>query len=585
MTTLFSAIPSSHDGYQSLSFHEISTSCQFYQLKTPSGSAYVVAGNATLPPRKTTVCLPSSNSLGSTVISLSGKDGRNGLLVWSSLNSKPTPSQKLIPPGRPTVVALSSSGAYLATGSADGAVSMWELSTGILLASFDAHYKAITCIAFSGDDASIITASDDAICCVWSIPMKAGKDFFFSSSHQLIEKALDCELCMEPYSTFSDHTLPISDVQITPGLFPDIRIFTASLDRTVKIWSPLFATSPLLSTFTVPGPAHYLAVDPLERFIFVSYATNNSDRDQTRNSKASGHPGASPDSASTVRLISLFSRPKHSLDQGGISLVHSSPGTVHNAISPLGEDFVYKSSSSTQITALHLPSLSLASPILLCGLSNGTILHLSIPSLQPLGQTTPHSCIKGSYSPITCINTFARPQDLLQTRSILGSDSILSSGSSSLSNPIVIPRPIGALARVVGVSGEASRLNGTDALNEPRDIRTRAATLKIGSGFSIYHDETNLDGFFSSSKTIRTKFGASGMGKTSPRMFLSNGINPIISAQAPAFACDKNNVEELRKETSELKLKLEEALAFNEALWTGLVKGTLQFKKPKSIEE
>ncbi|CAH7688663.1 WD40-repeat-containing domain protein [Phakopsora pachyrhizi] len=311
MTTLFS-IPSSHDGYQSLSFHEISTSCQFYQLKTPSGSAYVVAGNATLPPRKTTVCLPSSNSLGSTVISLSGKDGRNGLLVWSSLNSKPTPSQKLIPPGRPTVVALSSSGAYLATGSADGAVSMWELSTGILLASFDAHYKAITCIAFSGDDASIITASDDAICCL--------------------------------------------------------------------IWSPLFATSPLLSTFTVPGPAHYLAVDPLERFIFVSYATNNSDRDQTRNSKASGHPGASPDSASTV----------------------------------------------------------------------------------------------------------------------------------------------------------------------------------------------------SSSKTIRTKFGASGMGKTSPRMFLSNGINPIISAQAPAFACDKNNVEELRKETSELKLKLEEALAFNEALWTACLSKGVQ---------
>lgn len=73
-------------------------------------------------------CLPSSASLGSTIVSISGRDGRNGLLVWSSLIGKPTPSHRLIPPGRVVVVALSSSGTYLATGSPDGLVMLWEIS-------------------------------------------------------------------------------------------------------------------------------------------------------------------------------------------------------------------------------------------------------------------------------------------------------------------------------------------------------------------------------------------------------------------------------------------------------------------------
>lgn len=559
---LFSALADSPDGTQSLSFHEFTTSCLLHQLKPPPNSAFVFSStNDGLPPRKTVACLPSSASLGSTIVSISGRDGRNGLLVWSSLIGKPTPSHRLIPPGRVVVVALSSSGTYLATGSPDGLVMLWELSTGTLLASVDAHYKSITCLAFTDDEAALVTASNDSICSVWSIPT-------------LIDESLDPNLSYTPYSIFSDHTLPICDVFISKGSFPDLRIFTASLDQTIKVWSPLYSTSPLLSTFAVPGPAHHLVVDPLERFIIVAYATATVDEAQGSQAPNVSNltPQANRTFASAVSIIPLFARLPHSATQGGVSRVHASAGLIQQS-NGTHEDMSYTSPRATQITALHLPSPMVSSLILLCGLSNGTIIHLSIPSLQPVGQTkAPSNSIESTQS-VVYMNTFRRPPDL-------SPNLILSSGNSTSS---ISNRPVGALGRVVGKNGDAQRANRSLSNSHPerfsRDLQT---VLKLEAGDPSHSHQEDDDPFSLPGSNLLNH------DTISPDV-LSHTLMPHTAAHQSCIATDGNAyderlndqselIEKMSAESVKLKSHLNKALALNDAMWSGIVDGTLKFK-------
>ncbi|TIB78498.1 hypothetical protein E3Q23_00706 [Wallemia mellicola] len=74
-----------------------------------------------------------------------------------------------------------------------------------------------------------------------------------------------------PYCTYTDHTLPVKDLYVGLGEFPDARIYTSSLDQTVKIWS--LKTRSLISTIEFPTALTSLAVDKLERRLYV--ASNN----------------------------------------------------------------------------------------------------------------------------------------------------------------------------------------------------------------------------------------------------------------------------------------------------------------------
>ncbi|KAA1080158.1 Pre-rRNA-processing protein ipi3 [Puccinia graminis f. sp. tritici] len=560
---LFSGLPNSSEGTQTITFHELSTSSQVHQLKSPANAAFGLSStvqNAGLPPRKTLACLPSTNSLGSTVLTISGKDGRNGILLWSTLAGKPTPSHRLIPPGRVIVVALSPSGTYLASGSADGVIMLWELSTGTLLASFDGHYKSVTCLAFSDDEAALVSASEDSMCSVWSIPT-------------LVDEAFDSNLSHTPYSIFSDHTLPISDLFISKGCFPDLRIFTASLDQTIKIWSPLYPSSPLLSTFAVPGPAHHLAVDPLERFIIVSYATmlkNESQEPQQANGTASQPQQSSTIPASTLKIIPLFSRPSHAAPQGGVSRVHGPSGLVQQTESG-NEEVSYTSPRSTQITALHLPSPIVSSSVVLCGLSNGKVVHLSMPSLQPLGQTVPHPNAAGeAKDPVVYLSTFARPADLLSSSvadALSGPDH---SGSSSVS-----PRPVGVLGRVVGKNGDPQRGSVPLQAGQPqRACRELCTMLKIEQ---VDEHALNQDDPFSLPSREPRPDSTSSALHSLPDHSLVHSHQPAVGDHQLKSQTD--SIEKLTAETVHLKAQLKQALAFNDSLWAGIVDGTLAFKE------
>ncbi|KAG1436915.1 hypothetical protein G6F56_013349 [Rhizopus delemar] len=114
-------------------------------------------------------------------------------------------------------VAASHQGQYLAAATAAGKIYLWHRPTGELLRMFEAHYKPIHSLVFAQDDSTLLTGSDDASVNVWLLT-------------QLIEEERPA-----PLYSWSDHTLPVSDIFVGQGQLSGARVCTASLDHTVKL--------------------------------------------------------------------------------------------------------------------------------------------------------------------------------------------------------------------------------------------------------------------------------------------------------------------------------------------------------------
>lgn len=65
-------------------------------------------------------------------------------------------------------ISVSSDCSYMAAaGSTSGKVYIWSVKSGLLLKAWNAHYKCVSCLAFTGDDAALVTGGEDAVLNVW----------------------------------------------------------------------------------------------------------------------------------------------------------------------------------------------------------------------------------------------------------------------------------------------------------------------------------------------------------------------------------------------------------------------------------
>lgn len=172
------------------------------------------------------------------------------------------PVARIVLPQKMACMELSPDGHFLAAGSADGRLYVWEVATGALLSSFEAHYRALSVIRWTADAAALVTASVDARICVWSVPDILLRTDLSGPMHPH-------NAAPSPYATFSDHTLAVTDLHVSSGPFPSsARLWSASRDASVKLWD--LRTRRLLSTFVFNEPIKQLAVDPLEHFFFAN---------------------------------------------------------------------------------------------------------------------------------------------------------------------------------------------------------------------------------------------------------------------------------------------------------------------------
>jgi len=163
-------------------------------------------------------------------------------------------SLKIILPERISCIAVDRRGQFCAAGTAQGRIYLWEVASGIMYNSWEAHYRRVTVLSFTPDGEALLSGSEDSGITIWSV-------------FRLLDDSVRDEI-PEAYADLSDHTLPITDIACGIGPFPSCRVLTASTDHSVKLWD--LASKSLLTTFQFPHAIACIAWDAAERFFFAA---------------------------------------------------------------------------------------------------------------------------------------------------------------------------------------------------------------------------------------------------------------------------------------------------------------------------
>jgi pre-rRNA-processing protein IPI3 len=126
-----------------------------------------------------------------------------------------------------SAVAADPSGTFLAAGSRSGRLYVWNISDGILLRTWQAHFRAVTTLSFTSDSTFVVTASEDGMGRLWDVAMVV--DAKFRSTAQHTNKSI------QPFRSWSSHTLPVRGMALA-GFASSIRVLTCSQDRTVAMF-------------------------------------------------------------------------------------------------------------------------------------------------------------------------------------------------------------------------------------------------------------------------------------------------------------------------------------------------------------
>ncbi|CAD7703834.1 unnamed protein product, partial [Ostreobium quekettii] len=147
-------------------------------------------------------------------------------------------------------------GVYIVGGAKSGSLYVWEATTGRLLRSWPAHYKAVTSLSLVTSGSMLISGSEDATINVW-----------------ILADVLDG--CWEegaawtkpmPFHSWSEHTLPVTDLCVGLGESNAI-VASSSLDCSCKIWS--LGCGSLLHTARLPCAALCVLLDQGEHSLFA----------------------------------------------------------------------------------------------------------------------------------------------------------------------------------------------------------------------------------------------------------------------------------------------------------------------------
>jgi pre-rRNA-processing protein IPI3 len=183
--------------------------------------------------------------------------GQAQLFIYT--HGRETFSQKLILPERVGCISVSPKGNYLAVGGDTGRLLIWGLRTGKLILAQDTHYQGITSLQFTQDDAYLFSGGNDARVFGWNMT-------------DVVNLSLDKSTeSVQPALTLTDHSLAITDIVVGYGKCTEARVFTCSLDQTVRCWD--LVTGQLLTTFVLSEKIHSIAVDPMERAIYAGLSS------------------------------------------------------------------------------------------------------------------------------------------------------------------------------------------------------------------------------------------------------------------------------------------------------------------------
>lgn len=152
-------------------------------------------------------------------------------------------------------IVVTPCGNYLFAGAKSGKIYAWYVPSGELLKVWDAHYKAVSALAFTSDSFYLVSGGEDSVINVWSIV-------------DLLDTTRDTTMYsgMKPFRSWTDHMLPISALLVGVGGLHG-RVVSCSLDSTCKLWD--IASGERIYSISCPAPISCLAMDILEHRVFL----------------------------------------------------------------------------------------------------------------------------------------------------------------------------------------------------------------------------------------------------------------------------------------------------------------------------
>jgi len=192
-----------------------------------------------------------------------------------------------------SVVAASPDGTHFAAGALSGAVYVWEVSTGALAKTWNAHFKAVSAVSFAAGGSMVITAGEDTVVSAWSMA-------------SLLDPAAATAPPVPTYS-WAEHALPVTSLAVgggpAGGAGGSGLVASASADRTCKLWT--LGGGHLLRSVAFPAALACVALDACESTLYAG-ATDGRVFEVPLNAVASA--GAGLESAGSGRVDGLSNR-------------------------------------------------------------------------------------------------------------------------------------------------------------------------------------------------------------------------------------------------------------------------------------
>jgi pre-rRNA-processing protein IPI3 len=145
---------------------------------------------------------------------------------------KPQPHQQCHIQEITTALACEQTGTYLLGGTKKGWIYCWEVGTGALLTSWQAHFKAVTKILFTTCGQFAVSCSEDGMVRAWDFAaVLSAQDGGGGGGADKKKQATSTT----PYRSWSPHTLTVKDMTLLGGI-SSVRVVTVSLDRTAVLF-------------------------------------------------------------------------------------------------------------------------------------------------------------------------------------------------------------------------------------------------------------------------------------------------------------------------------------------------------------
>ncbi|CBQ67712.1 related to WD-repeat protein crb3 [Sporisorium reilianum SRZ2] len=508
---------------------------------------------------------PAISGTGGLVFQLENNKATLNVFSWQ----RDHPLQRIILPSKLSCIACSPNGELVAGGSFDGRIFLWQIATGDLLASFDAHYRSVTVLKWTSDGAGLVTGSEDARILVWSL---AG---LLAPHDQTSSSITSSEHNPTPYCTLADHNLAITDLHISSGRFPhQLTILSSSSDATVKLWD--LRTRSLLSTFVFEQPIHRVTLDCTERFFFAATSPTSSDNlvyriDLFRKRDASSRMVETQQASTGTQFdfVSEELRGASSIEAYGFG---SGAGPTTERIPSANDATGRAAAIGSSIISIREPissiCLSTNSTTLLVGSLAGNLFVIDVSNSQILRTVSllgnaKASAITGKNA-VTNLAVLPKPRDLLghwETASSSGAGASMngSSGAGSAGAPGNIPvRPVANFSRHVLASEE-------DRLSTP--YLTRISGSSATGNFDDGGGDSFIDPVWDSSLVSDELFG--GYALSSQPASATAPSASVVNAQAA------KETERLDRENKLLRSQLQQAKAINDEMWSRLVQDRL----------